>query len=334
MLALLALALSLYSNFTQWENVRAWAALDSAASGRRYPLHQDVAIVGRRTPSTASIFQVEVRDQAISRMHLMIFRDFYAIDVRSRYGTTVNGKFLQYGEQARLEDRDVIALAGVAAFVFHPLTYRAWQYFWHTPLSDDAPPTGWGLLIDGKRRLVFPLTRDEVFIAPTGDNGIEPHDHPEGAIAIIRRLDTVGRVDISSSRTTVELRKRLPEDPHATEIDPFAFARPAEDPHAAEVDLFAFPRPGATGQSVEFDNTWLTIEDVADGQALEADIKLDDYTYGRFVVPEAQQYFHLRSSRGDRDHSLSELAFHQGERRFQVIWRDPDVESPSRDSPR
>jgi hypothetical protein len=73
---------------------------------------------------------------------------------------------------------------------------------------------------------------------------------------------------------------------------------------------------------------------VADGQPLEADVKLDDYTYGRFVLPDAQQYFLLRSTRGVRDHSLSELAFHQGERRFQVIWRDPNVESHSRDSSR
>src|SRR5439155_17898499 len=38
-----------YSSFTQWENNRAWAALDSAASGRRYPLQQDVANIGRPT---------------------------------------------------------------------------------------------------------------------------------------------------------------------------------------------------------------------------------------------------------------------------------------------
>jgi hypothetical protein len=97
--------------------------------------------------------------------------------------------------------------------------------------------------------------------------------------------------------------------------------------------LFTFAPPAATDDRVEFDaGSLLTIEDVADGQALEADIKLDDYSYGTFVLPEAQQYFALRSpSRGVRDHSLSELAFHQGERR--LICFDPNVEGHSRDSP-
>ena len=68
-----------------------WTAQQAAADT---PCIQDVAIVGRPTPSAASIFQVELRNRAISRMHLMISHDFYAIDVRSLFGTTVNGEFL------------------------------------------------------------------------------------------------------------------------------------------------------------------------------------------------------------------------------------------------
>jgi hypothetical protein len=315
-LAVLGLGLLLYSSFTQWEKTRVWATMDSAASGRKFPLSQDVANVGRPTESMDLIYQIELLSQAISRIHLMIFHNRNAIDVRSLYGTTVNGEFLEYGRQARFENGDVIVLAGVAAFVFRPLTYHAWQYFWRTPPSDDAAPAGWGLLIDGKRRLVFPLTQDEVFIAPAGDSGVEPGDRSEGAIAIIRRRD-VGRVEITPSRVTVELRKQRPEDPAA-----------------AEVDLFAFTPPDARGHSVDLNSSLLTIEAVGDGQPLEADIKLDDYTYGRFVLPEAQQHFLLRSARGVRDHSLNELAFHQGERRFQVILREPDIEGPSRENSR
>jgi pSer/pThr/pTyr-binding forkhead associated (FHA) protein len=312
-LTLLAAGYFFHSSFTQWEETRAWATLDSAASGRRYPLQQDVANIGRPTKGMDLIYQVALLNRAVSRIHLMIFQNFNAIDVRSLYGTTVNGEFLQYGQQAGLESGDVIVLGGVAAFVFHPLTYRAWQYFARTPLSDEAPPPGWALLIDGKRRLVFPLTQDEVFIAPAGDSGIEPRDRPEGAIAVVRRRD-VDRVEISWSRATAELLDHRPEDPGT-----------------AEVDVFAFTPPGARGHSRELNTTFLTIEDVADGQPLEAEIKLDDYTYGRFVLPEAQQNFLLRSTRGVRDHSLTELAFHQGGRRFQVIWRDPRIESPPRD---
>src|SRR5262249_28553213 len=150
--------------------------------------------------------------------------------------------------------------------------------------------------------------QDEVFIAPAGDSGVEPSDRSESAIAIVRRRD-IERAEITWSGVTVELPEHRPEDT-AT----------------AEVDLFSFPPAGARGHSLEINSSLLTIEDVADGQPLEADIKLDDYTYGRFVLPEAQQHFLLRSSRGVRDHSLNELAFHQGERRFQVVLREPDIE--------
>src|SRR5262249_58438939 len=102
----------------EWEKSRAWATLDSAASGRRYALTQDVANIGRPTETTKNwIYQVELKDRAVSRMHLTIFRNFNAIDMRSLFGTTVNGAFLEYGEQTRLENGDVIVLAGVAAFV-------------------------------------------------------------------------------------------------------------------------------------------------------------------------------------------------------------------------
>jgi hypothetical protein len=316
--ALLALGFFFYANYSQWEKNRAWATLDSAVSGRRYPLRQDVANIGRPTPGFDLIYQVELRNDAVSRLHLMVFRNFNAIDMRSLFGSTVNGEFLPYGVQTQFKEGDVIVLAGVAAFLFRPLKYAPWQYFWRTPILDEARPTGWGLLIDSTRRLVFPLTQDEVFIAPAGDNGIEPHDGPDGALAIVRRRNVAGRMEIDVSEAPVELFEHRPEDP-ATGM----------------VSLFAFVPPGTTGHSVDFKPyTWLTIEDVEDGQSLEADIKLDDYSYGRFVVPKAQQYFTLRSPRGVRDHSLNELVFHQGERRFQVISLGPDVESASRENRR
>jgi hypothetical protein len=318
--AVMALALVaqffVFSSYIQWKRNRDWAVLDSPASGRRYPLSQDVANLGRAQKVGQDLmYQVVLQGQAVSRIHLMILRNFYAIDMRSLFGTTINGDFVVYGLQRQLEDGDVIVLAGVAAFLFHPLTYQPWQFFWSTTFSDGAPLTGWGLLIDSKRRLVFSLTRDEEFIAPAGDSGVEPHDRPEGAIAIVRHRDVAGRVEIGGSSAAVDLFEHRPEEPNT-----------------GEVELFAFARPGKTGHSVELNCSCLTIEDVADGQALEADIKVDDYSYGRFVVPEAQQYFLVRSSRGVRDHSLSELAFHQGERRFQVIRRDPDVDSHPRDN--
>jgi hypothetical protein len=317
-IALLAAGYFFQSSYFQWERARAWAALDSAGSGRRYPLSQDVANIGRPTEGFDLIYQVELSAQPVSRIHMMIFRNFNAIDIRSLYGTTVNGNFLQYGKQAQLEEGDVIVLAGVAAFLFHPLKYDPWQYFWRAPLSDGPPPTGWGLLIDGKRRQIFPLTKNEVFIAPAGDDGVEPRDNPDGAIAIARRRDVSGRMEIGVNAVPLTALDHRPEDP-AT----------------GTLSLFALAPPGTTGHTVQIDDgSWLTVEDVADGQPLEAEIKSDDYTYSEFVLPEGQQYFTLRSSRGVRDHSLSELVFHQGQRRFQLIWLYADVEGRTGDASR
>jgi hypothetical protein len=168
-------------------------------------------------------------------------------------------------------------------------------------------------LVDSKRRLIFPLTRDQVFVAPAGDNGIEPHDGPEGAIAVLRWRQVTGRVEVGVSKMPVNL-----------------FYKREEDAATESVFLADFAAAGTTGHTLDVDDNYFTIEDIADGQPLEADIKLDDYSYGRFVMPDAKQYFDVRSPRGVHGHQLNELAFHQGERRFQVVPLVRGLESPAR----
>lgn len=312
--AVLAAGYFFYSSYAQWEKARAWATLDSAVSGRRYPLSQDVANIGRPTPGFDLIYQVALHAQPVSRIHMMVFHNRNAIDVRSLFGSTVNGEFLPYGEERQLTTGDIVVLGGIAVFAFQPLEYRWWQYFVRTPLADAPPPRAWALLIDGKRRLVFPLAQDEVFVAPAGDDGIEPSDRRNGAIAIVRRRHVSGSAETASRGVRAKLWEGRPEDPETATIVLSALAAGTNDesPSAKTVTL-------------------LTIEDVVDGRPLEADIKLDDYAYGRFVMPEALQYYSLSSAtRGVHDHSLSEIAFRQDERRFQVIWLYPPVEGPVR----
>jgi hypothetical protein len=67
-------------------------------SGRRYPLSQDIATIGRPTDALPLIWQAELRARSISRLHLLISRNFNAIDLRSLFGTTVNGEFLGSGD--------------------------------------------------------------------------------------------------------------------------------------------------------------------------------------------------------------------------------------------
>jgi hypothetical protein len=309
-LVLFALGALLYRSYGNWVETRPWATLDSVVTGRRYTLSQDVANIGRPASDVVHLIrQVKLYAQPVSRIHLMIFRNFYAIDVRSLYGTTINGEFLPYGGQKQLADGDVIVLAGTAAFVFRPLAYRTWQFVWDPPLSHETVPSGWGLLIDSKRRMVFPLTREEEFIAPAGQSGVEPLERSEGAIAIVRRHDVVGQTAVSSDSAAVEL-----------------FENPTD---GRTVQLLAFAHPGTAGESIDGTGSWLTIEDVADGRDLQADIKIDDYSYGQFVLPQRKELFFLQGIRG---HSINELAFHEGERRFQVIWLEPSIEGPANDS--
>ncbi len=122
----------LYRYYNQLVVTRPWATLDSVVTGRRYPLSQDLAIVGR--PTESPFQQVGLSDEFVSRLHMIIFRNFNALDLRSLNGTTINGEFLPYFEQRRLMDGDAIVLAGVAAFLFRPLTHQPWQFLWDEPL--------------------------------------------------------------------------------------------------------------------------------------------------------------------------------------------------------
>jgi hypothetical protein len=211
------------------------------------------------------------------------------------------------GDPVVLRDGDVIVLAGAADFVFHPLEYEWWQLFQQPSPSSKAPRGGWALLIDGNRRLALPLTRDEEFIVPDGERGVEPRERREGAIAVVRRVR--GRPMYSRDKGIVELFL------HPPDVDP-----------RVEISLLALApaQPSTSSDASDF----LTIEKIADGEPLQADVKLDDNSYGRLTIPPSRQYFGLQSPRGVRDHSVTELAFHQGERRFQVIRRDPDIEPP------
>jgi hypothetical protein len=311
-IAALAIVLIIVGYFyaSLWVRTRPWATLDSAVTGRRYGLKDDVANIGRPAGDLPVSLQVKLAPRPVSRFHMMVFRNRVAIDNRSLLGTTVNGTFLTYGDSIDLKDNDVIVLAGTAAFVFHPVEYKPWHIFWPRQLSDKTPPAGWGLLIDSSRHRVVPLAGREVFIIPEGNDGVGASERPEGAIAVVRPFVEVrGPPVTASDRLMAEHFKGRPEDPPRTEVKLVALA----PSRALGVSKFV---------------PVLTIEKIEDGYDLEADMKLDDYSYGKFKIPPGKRYFQIKSSRGVQDHSISELAFHQGERRFQVIWIDPEIEFP------
>ena len=126
---LVVLAVVVYWNYQLWLETRPWSRLTSLLTGRDYPLTQDVAQIGRPTRGTADLpFQLRLKPRSISRFHLTISRNAYAVDMRSLFGTVINGEFLDYAEARRLQGGDLIVLAGTAAFRYQPIDYQMWDY--------------------------------------------------------------------------------------------------------------------------------------------------------------------------------------------------------------
>ena len=167
-----------------------FAELIEATTGKRFPLRGYGEIFGRFSdyPKTTSVG----RSRAVSRHHIFITKTGEILDMRSSYGTTVNAKSFHVGERGRiLKSGDVIGLANRAAVVF-------WTV-------NDAPPEGrigvgkgWGLLIDGDKRLITSLGDPTLYLAiGRGGELIAQVDRSPGAFAMLRR-DDAGKVRISA----------------------------------------------------------------------------------------------------------------------------------------
>ena len=85
--------------------------------------------------------------------------------------------------------------------------------------------------------------------------------------------------------------------------------------------MHAFANKDTVGDYSNERGAWVTIEDLIDDRELNAEVKIDDYTYGRFTVPSGMRYFELQSSRGVLRRKISELVFYSHNNRFQVLCR-------------
>jgi hypothetical protein len=172
-----------------WLETRPWGYIKNLATGSVHPATEDVVSLGR---STEGYFQnrINLKPNAVSRLHALISRDLKVLDMRSLVGTTVNGNFLPYGEAAPLKDGDILVLGGIAPFEFEITEYSSLP-FW-TPAAKRRPaPRGWGVVMDGKARAVHYLTDAEDFLTmdaggrlqiSTRDNG--------GALMTIKKIET------------------------------------------------------------------------------------------------------------------------------------------------
>ncbi|MDH4276320.1 MAG: FHA domain-containing protein, partial [Gammaproteobacteria bacterium] len=169
-----------------WKEGRPWAYVSSVSSGNNFQLTGYSSTMGRSVEGYLNT--VDIRPQNVSRLHFMIYNTGVAVDLRSLNGTTVNGEFLPYGDTRTLNEGDVIALAGAAAYKFHWIEYGSIPLV-SPPMLQEPPPQGWGLFIDGTSRRVTTLTGARYFVSK-GDNGLTLDDQNSGdALAVLEWHD-------------------------------------------------------------------------------------------------------------------------------------------------
>jgi pSer/pThr/pTyr-binding forkhead associated (FHA) protein len=152
-----------FNAYSAWLISRPWGYFGDLARGRMHLLKDDLASVGRSTEDVKN--QVALSNRSISRLHLFIFRNLVAIDMRSPNGTTINAEYLPYGYSKKIENGDLIVLAGVASFQFYKIEYASLSFA--TPEKPLPPPPteSWGILIDGKSKIYTYLDADQYFLA-------------------------------------------------------------------------------------------------------------------------------------------------------------------------
>jgi hypothetical protein len=184
LVTVLSALLIFYWRYSVFIEDRPWGYFRSLSTGTVHRLRGDQASVGRTVKFKNT---VNLRPRNISRIHLLLSRDLSAFDMRSLNGTTVNARFLEYGFTRKLADGDIIVLAGIAPFQFSEIEYSAFQ-FWTPSIPDAIPPSGWGMLIDGRSRSVKYLIKDRYFLSLDKENRfILTEEKVEGALLKIQR---------------------------------------------------------------------------------------------------------------------------------------------------
>ncbi|MGH6919333.1 MAG: FHA domain-containing protein, partial [Geminicoccaceae bacterium] len=149
-----------------------------------------------RLPSTVSRSPLEQR--MVSRNHLLVLSTGQVLDLRSRFGTTVNACTLLFGDTDRwLHSGDAIGLANVAAL-------RFWTVEDLDNPPDDAPATAidvansWAILIDGRTRGVTAIMgQRQYLVIGRPDETIATSEEQTGSFAALHR-DERGLVYITS----------------------------------------------------------------------------------------------------------------------------------------
>ena len=145
-----------------------YAFLVDVVTGDRYPLIGGGQIFGRLTAVGPTLLST----RSVSRNHLLVLSTGLILDLRSRFGTTVNAYPVLFGHTDRLlRSGDIIVLANTAVL-------RFWTIDNFDNYSDDlsAPDPdlaeGWAFLIDGQTRRIVAIKGDRQYLTIGEDNEI------------------------------------------------------------------------------------------------------------------------------------------------------------------
>ena len=170
---------------TIWLEARPWGTLRNLTTNVSTPIKGAMASAGRSTKDFPHALDFPTR--IVSRIHLFLTKDLTAFDMRSLNGTTVNARFLLYGEPQHIEDGDVFVLAGIGPLRFSTIEYGPLQFWTPQPTTLD-PPKGWGLLIDGKTKTVLELTKLEHYVSVNQEGRLRLIDGPDAAFLVIQKF--------------------------------------------------------------------------------------------------------------------------------------------------
>ena len=156
-LVLLVLVLA-QIGFSAWQKNQPWGYLQNISTGTVHELKGDTVSMGRTTVDFHN--QIDLRPRGISRIHFFITRELRGLEMRSLNGTTVNARFLPYGQSCKLQDGDILVIAGIAPFqITNPdISLPTLGRLRSKNLSSPIPGT-WGMLVDGKSRGVTYLNQ-------------------------------------------------------------------------------------------------------------------------------------------------------------------------------
>jgi hypothetical protein len=185
--------------YMPWQKNRPWGSVRILSTGNIHDLRGDFASLGRTTPEFKT--QVSFTPRSVSRFHLLITRDWLAVDVRSLCGTTINAQILPYGSSQELQTGDIIVLGGVAPMEF--ATRRS------ALKTSAAPRAGdWAVLIDGHSRNFQYLHANPSFIGTNADKTLIVEEKPSVGSLLKASFSEEGVTEIEDMPDKLELIAR------------------------------------------------------------------------------------------------------------------------------